>query len=108
LEGEALALHEAIQLVVRHGWDRVIFESDSHTLVHSVVTNNQRNSEFSAIVASIKDNLSLLSNFEVKFVRRQGNIVAHSLVRVAIFWTSHRYFNVIPPYIEPLVISEMC
>jgi hypothetical protein len=108
LEGEALAFPEAIQLVVRHGWDRVIFESDSHTLVHYVFTNNHGNSEFSAIVASIKDNLSLLFNFEVKFVRRQANIVAHSLVRVAISWTSHGYFDVIPPYIEPLVINEMC
>jgi ribonuclease HI len=53
LEGEALALLEAIHLVVRHGWDRVIFESDSHILVHSVVTNNHGNSEFSIIVASI-------------------------------------------------------
>jgi hypothetical protein len=84
LEGEALALLEATQLAVRHGWDRVVFESDPHTLVHSTVTNNLGYSEFSAIVSSINKNLLLLSNFEIKFVRRQANMVAHTLEKAAI------------------------
>jgi ribonuclease HI len=108
LEGEALALLEAVNLAVRNGWNCVVFESDSQTLVHSVVTNNDGISEFCAIVSSIKDKLSMLSNFEVKFVRRQANMVAHSLARAGISWASHRFIDVIPPCIEPLVINEMC
>ena len=40
-------------------------------------------SEFHAIVSSIIYQLSLHSNFEVKFVRRQANMVAHTLARAA-------------------------
>jgi hypothetical protein len=72
LEGEALALLDASRLAVQQGWDRVVFESDSYTLVNATVNNNVGCSEFSTIVSSIKHNLSLLSNFEVKFVRRQA------------------------------------
>jgi hypothetical protein len=107
LEGEALALLEATKLAVHKGWDHVVFESDSQTLVHSTVNNNSGLSEFSAIVSSIKHNLSLLSNFEVKFVRRQANTVAHSLARASVSWASHRFFNVVPPCIDSLVINEM-
>jgi hypothetical protein len=108
LEGEALALLEAARLAVQQGWDRVVFESDSHTLVHATVNNNVGCSEFSNIVSSIKNNLSLLSNFEVKFVRRQANTFAHSLARASGSWASHCFFNVIPPCIASLVINEMC
>jgi hypothetical protein len=63
----------------------VVFESDSQSLVNSIITitNCKGNSEFSAIVASIRTSLSLLSYYEVKFVRRQANLVVHSLVRAA-------------------------
>jgi ribonuclease HI len=108
LEGEALALLEASRLAVQQGWDRVVFESDSNTLVHAIINNNVGNSEFSTIVSSIKNNLSLLTNFEVKFVRRQANSVAHSLARASVSWASHRFFNVIPRCIASLVINEMC
>jgi ribonuclease HI len=108
LEGEALALLEAIRLAVHHGWDHVAFESDSNTLVHSIAANNTGNSEFSDIVSSIKNMLSLLSNFEVKFVRRQANMVAHALARAAISWASHRFFDIVPPCIERLVNNEIC
>jgi ribonuclease HI len=108
LEGEALALLEAIRLAVHHGWDHVAFESDSNTLVHSIAANNTGNSEFSDIVSSIKNMLSLLSNFEVKFVRRQANMVAHALARAAISWASHRFFDIVPPCIERLMNNEIC
>ena len=35
------------------------------------------------IVSSIFYQLSLYSNFKVKFVRRQANMIAHTLVRAA-------------------------
>jgi len=49
-------------------------------------------SEFYANVSSIIYQLSLHSNLEVKFVRRQANIVAYTLVRAACSWASHRIF----------------
>jgi hypothetical protein len=81
LEGEAVALLEAFHFANVNRWDRVVFESDSSTLVQALSSPCQGDSEFYVIVSSIIYQLSLHSNFEVKFVRRQANMVAHSLVR---------------------------
>jgi len=64
-------------------WDRVVFESDSATLVQALSSSGHGDSEFYAIVFSIIYQLSLHSNFEVKFVRRQANMVAHALARAS-------------------------
>ena len=36
LEGEAMVLEEAIRVVCKKGWNNVIFESDSCTLLNSL------------------------------------------------------------------------
>jgi hypothetical protein len=48
-----------------------------------------------------------MANFEVEFVRRQVNSVAHTLVRAVNSWTSFHRFEIIPSYIESLIINEM-
>ena len=83
LEGEAVALLNAIHFVDVNRWDQVVFESNSATLVQALSSPGHGDSEFYAIVSSIIYQLSLHSNFEVKFVRRQANMVAHSLARAA-------------------------
>jgi hypothetical protein len=42
------------------------------------------NSEFSSLICNINNILLSNPNFVVKFIKRQANMVAHSLVRVAI------------------------
>jgi hypothetical protein len=42
-------------------------------------------SEFSAIICNVKNILSSHPNFVVKFIKRQANMVAHTLARAAIF-----------------------
>jgi ribonuclease HI len=107
LEGEGMALLDAVKLATLKGWNYVIFESDSQTLVNAINSRNGRVSVFGSIIDNIKNNLFLLSNFEVKFVRRQANMAAHSLARAAISWTSHHYVDVIPLCIEPLLMNDM-
>ncbi|GAU18799.1 hypothetical protein TSUD_80880 [Trifolium subterraneum] len=46
------------------------------------------NSEFLSIVHDIRSLMSSFINFEVKFVRRQANLVAHTLARAANSWAS--------------------
>ncbi|XP_024636624.1 uncharacterized protein [Medicago truncatula] len=58
LEGEAVALLEALHFVVANTWNRVIFESDSSTLVQALSSSDHGDSEFYAIVSSIIDQLS--------------------------------------------------
>jgi ribonuclease HI len=83
LEWEAWALQHAIQVAIDKDWHRVIFESDSNTLVDCISSPTRGKSEFHALVSPIKSILVLHPNFEVKFVRRQTNMAAHTLARVA-------------------------
>jgi len=83
LEKEAVALLEALHFADANRWNRVVFESDSSTIVQALSSLNHGDSELYANVSSIIYQLSLHSNFEVKFVRRQANMVAHTLVRAA-------------------------
>ena len=83
LEGEAIALLEALHFADANRWNRVIFKSDSSTLVQALSSPSDGNSEFYAIVSSIIYQLYLQSNFKVKFVRRQANMIAHTLARAA-------------------------
>jgi len=81
LEGEAIALLNAIHFANVNKWDWVVFESNSATLVQALSSPGHGDSEFYAIVYSIIYQLSLHSKFEVKFVRRQMNMVVHTLAR---------------------------
>ncbi|XP_045802481.1 uncharacterized protein LOC123896083 [Trifolium pratense] len=106
IEGEGMAFLEAISFAVQNGWDKIIFESDSQILVESIHANQAGVSEFSYITNRIRASLSCINNFEVKFVRRQVNMVAHSLARAAISWASHHVLDMSPPCIDSMLINE--
>jgi len=99
LEGEAVALLTALHFADVNKWDQVVFESDSSTLVQAISAPDHGDSEFYSIGSSIIYQLYLHSNLEVKFVRRQANLVAHTLARAACSWVSHRILNLYPSYI---------
>jgi hypothetical protein len=65
-------------------------------LVEAIRTKRQGNSEFLSIVNEIILITLPCANFEVKFVMRQVNSVAHILVRAANFWSSFHRFEFIP------------
>jgi len=50
--------------------------------------------------------LSLHYNFEVKFVRRIANMIAHALARATCFWISHRIFYSYLFYIKHWLINN--
>ena len=106
LEGEAVALLEALHFADANRWDRVVFEFDSSTLVQVLSSQGHGDSEFHAIVSSIIYQLTLHSNFEVKFIRRQANMVAHTLARAACSWANHRIFYSYPSCIEHWLIND--
>ncbi|GAU30519.1 hypothetical protein TSUD_65290 [Trifolium subterraneum] len=107
VEGEAWALLLAMEEARHRGLDRVQFESDSKVLVEVIHMQRRGNSEFLSIVHDILSLMSSFINFEVKFVRRQANLVAHTLARAANFWASFHRFENIPFCIEHLVFNEM-
>jgi hypothetical protein len=64
-------------------------------------------SEFSFIVSNIINILSCNQNFMVKFVKRQANMVAHTLARAAISWSRRCTFEMVPICITHLLNNEM-
>ncbi|GAU22577.1 hypothetical protein TSUD_93450 [Trifolium subterraneum] len=107
VEGEAWALLLAMEEARHRGLNRVQFESDSKVLVEAIHMKRRGNSEFLSIVHDILSLMSSFINFEVKFVRRQANLVAHTLARAANSWASFHRFENIPFCIERLVFNEM-
>jgi hypothetical protein len=64
-------------------------------------------SEFSFIISNINNSLSCNPNFMVKFIKRQANMVAHTLARAAIFWSRRCTFETLPICITHLLNNEM-
>jgi ribonuclease HI len=106
-EAEALTLLEAMKTACIMNLDKIIFECDSQLVVNAIHANHDGASAFSIIISSIKNLLLLNSNFEVKFVKRQANLVAHKLARAANSWASRCDFYSIPPCIENQLNNEM-
>ncbi|XP_058769064.1 uncharacterized protein LOC131642921 [Vicia villosa] len=107
LEAEALALKEAIHSAIEMQLENVIFESDSQRTVHAIHTNHNGFSEFNFIISFIHSLLHNFPNFEVKFVKRQANAVAHFIAKAADSWSRRSLFHMIPLCIEHLLLNDM-
>jgi ribonuclease HI len=107
IEGEAMALLTALRELEEQGFSQVIIETDSQSLVTVIPHIHVGNSEFSAIVCQIKNTMLLNPNFKVRFVKRQANIVAHSLARAAISWPRRYLFDSLPLCIATYLHNEM-
>ncbi|CAL5188266.1 unnamed protein product [Lathyrus oleraceus] len=107
IEVEPLALKEAINGAIRLHMKNVIFESDSQRAVHDIHSNHNGGSEFNFIINSIKALLSVYPNFEVKFIKRQAKMVAHSLAKAIKSWSRRITFNSTPSYIEQVLINKL-
>jgi hypothetical protein len=106
LEGEAVTLLDSIHFAdvngwdrvvfesdsAVNGWDRVVFESDSATVVQALSSPGHGDSESMLLFLVLFIKLSLHSNFEVKFVKRQTNMIAHTLTKAVCYWASRRIF----------------
>jgi ribonuclease HI len=103
-EGEAMAILEAMRVATSKGWANIVFESDSKVVVEAIKANPKGSSELFSFISSIKALLQCNPNYEVKFVRRQANMAAHTLARAAISWTSRTYFNSIPLVLNLLLV----
>jgi ribonuclease HI len=108
LEGEAMALIEAMEEVVHRGYSYVIFESDSQLVVDAISSRQVGLSEFSILISRIQSLLRMNNYFEVKYVKRQANKVAHSLARAAFSMFRRCIFDLAPRCIETYLINEAC
>jgi ribonuclease HI len=107
IEGEAIALIKALHAMEQQGVSHVIFESDSKSVVDAIHHLRGGTYEFSILISHINNLLYRNPNFVVKFIKRQSNMVAHSLARAAISWSCCRTFETLPLCIANLLINEM-
>jgi ribonuclease HI len=107
IEGEAIALLHSMRAMVQRGVSHAIFESDSKSLVDAIKHIHAGVSDFSLIVQQINNVLSLNPNFMVRFVKRQANIVAHTLARAAISWPRRCNIDSLPHCISSYLHNEM-
>jgi hypothetical protein len=107
LEGESIALFEALKVLEQRGITDVICETDSKNVVDAIHHVRGGSSEFSYIMRHINNILSCNPNFKVKFIKRQANMVAHSLARAAISWGSRCTFETLPLCITTLLNNEI-
>jgi hypothetical protein len=75
--------------------------------VDAISTRQSGVSEFSILICHIQSMLRSNNYFEVKYVKRQANKVAHYLARAAFSLSSRRVFDLVPPCIAAYLINEM-
>jgi ribonuclease HI len=107
IEGEANALLEALKVMQQKGYSRVIFETDCKGVVDAIHNIHGGVSEFSSIICNIKNILLVNPNFVVKFVKRQANMVAHTLAKAASSWARCCTFENLPLCITAYLNNEM-
>ncbi|MCH94979.1 cytochrome P450, partial [Trifolium medium] len=91
MEGEAIAILEAMKELQQRGYTNVIFETDSQTVENSIHNIHSGVSEFSSIV------WFGFPPFEIP----------HTLTRAAVSWPSRYIFELSPLCIEELLYNEM-
>jgi hypothetical protein len=103
LEGESIALIEALQSLEQQGITHAIIETDSKSVVDAL--RYIRGGSF--LISQINNILSCNPNFMVKFIKRQTNMVAHTLARAAISQSRRCTFETLHICISTLLINEM-
>jgi len=102
-EGEALAMLKAIEWLQQFKISSLTLFSDSKILVDAIHAKAEGLSGFNMIINHIRRCLELQCNFEVKFIWRQANLVAHSLARVANSYASHQVHDYVTPCISSFI-----
>jgi ribonuclease HI len=107
VEGESIALIKALHAMEQQGTSHVIFESDSKSVVDAISHLRGGSSEFSILISLINNYLYRNPNFVVKFIKRQANMIAHTLARAVISWSCCCTFETLPICIANSLINEM-
>ncbi|XP_045791962.1 uncharacterized protein LOC123886715 [Trifolium pratense] len=107
VEGESLALFQAMKALTQSGISNVIFETDFKSVVDAITHFRGGSSEFSSLISHITNILSCNPNFTVKFIKRQANMIAHILARTAVSWPRRYTFESLLLCITTLLNNEM-
>lgn len=84
LEIEARAASSALQLATEMGFNRIVLEGDSKVLMHALADDLPFLSTLGSLIDDVRFNVVFFTNLHYPHVKREGNMVAHSLVYYAL------------------------
>ena len=82
-EMEALAASWALELAAELGFDRVIFEGDSTSVITSLTDQVSNLAPFGLLIKEAQDLALRLNHVKFQHIGRDGNSIAHNFVRHA-------------------------
>ena len=82
-EMEALAASWALELAAELGFDRVIFEGNSTSIIRGLMDQVSNLAPFGLLIKEAQDLALRLNHVKFQYVGRDGNSVAHNLTRHA-------------------------
>lgn len=89
---EAFAARRDVELCSAMGFTAVIFEGDSQMIVKALLVDEAQPNSFDSIIADTRLLLSSFPQWQVRFVRRTDNDIAHRLAIMAVkHKVSHRH-----------------
>jgi ribonuclease HI len=81
---EALAAWKGVELINRMEWNRAILEGDAQEVVKAFNYDGMWMGSYGAVIQEAKEALNNLQEWQVQFVKRTANSVAHRLAKFAL------------------------
>ncbi|MCH86393.1 replication protein A 70 kDa dna-binding subunit, partial [Trifolium medium] len=80
----------AVQIALKSGYAQVNFESDSQYVVNAITNDDVYVNEPDTVLTNCKSLISSNASYNLAFIRREANRVAHNLARASILQSSPR------------------
>ena len=108
LEIEARAASSALQLAAELGFNQVVLEGDSQVLMHALAEDTPFLSTVGLLIDDVRFNAALFTKLHYSYVKREGNMVAHSLTCYALTISNFVVWmeDVSPPIVS-VVLSDI-
>ena len=97
IHAELLALLEGVQIAYSKSLSPLVIETDCQSIVEAVYKGSLDHSDIGFLLTDLRWGLQLLAAAQLRFVRRQANVVAHNLAKLAIQSSSSIAFSSVPP-----------
>ena len=106
-ESEAMALCVALTRIRELSLYNVILELDCKATVNAFHSSLLNYSEFGCLVSRCRSLASLIENVSIIFVKRQANMVAHTLTRAACSFASSSFWLEAPPFLMDALVADL-
>lgn len=103
---EAKAIEMATRLEKRYGLHEVIVESDCQTVINRLSKHAIYLVDLDIILHNILSSCVHFNSIVWSHVKRDGNYVAHTLVKLTPFRTEHICENHYPPEVAPYILMD--